>query len=182
MAARVFYNCKSEDLALQIPARPVFLRNAEGSSASLLLGNARDYWDERLPGNPDELFEWCLKQDEETLRRILAFCVAQTVNGVRTKADRPDSERLANAAHLAEALKLDMTAWFTPTAANYFGSVSKPVILGALREVKGDIAPAWNGLKRAELAVLAERQLSGSGWLPEPLRLPAEVTTTVATG
>ncbi|HLJ45466.1 MAG TPA: ParB/RepB/Spo0J family partition protein [Bryobacteraceae bacterium] len=178
LAARVFYNCKSEDLALQIAVRPVSLRKAEGSSATLLLGNARDYWDERLPGTPDELFDWCMNQDDETLRRILAFCVAQTVNGVRFKADRPDSDRLANAADIAKALKLDMTAWFTPTAANYFGSVSKAVILGTLREVKGDIAPAWNGLKRAELAALAERQVAGSGWLPEPLRLPSEISAS----
>jgi ParB family chromosome partitioning protein len=35
LAARVFYNCKSENLALQITARPVSLRKVEESSATL---------------------------------------------------------------------------------------------------------------------------------------------------
>jgi len=75
---------------------------------------------------------------------------------------------------LVEALKLDMNAWFTPTAANYFSRVSKAGIIEALREVKGAVAPAWSGMKKADLASLAEREIAGSGWLPESLRAPAE--------
>lgn len=33
--------------------------------------------------------------------------------------------------------------------------------------------PAWEKLKKAELAVLAEREIAGKGWLPQILlRLP----------
>jgi hypothetical protein len=83
------------------------------------------------------------------------------------------SDRLQHAALLADAVNLDMTAWFTPTAANYFGKISKSRIIDALREVKGSVAPAGTGMKKSELAALAERQVAGTGWLPEPLRYPA---------
>ena len=67
-------------------------------------------------------------------------------------------------------MKLDMTAWFTPTAGNYFTKVSKPRILEALTEVKGATAPAWDKAKKSELAAIAEREIAQSGWLREPLR------------
>jgi ParB family chromosome partitioning protein len=43
-----------------------------------------------------------------------------------------------------------------------------------LREVKGDEAPAWTKMKKPELAALAEKQVAGTGWLPEPLRAPPQ--------
>jgi len=65
-----------------------------------------------------------------------------------------------------------MAAWFTPTAANYFSRISKAGILAALREVKGATAPAWESMKKADLAALAEREIAGTAWLPELLRAP----------
>jgi len=59
-----------------------------------------------------------------------------------------------------ETLKLDMAAWFTPPAGNYFGRIGKAKILEGLREVKGSVAPAWQKMKKADLAALAERELS----------------------
>jgi hypothetical protein len=41
------------------------------------------------------------------------------------------------------AVRLDMAQWFTPTAENYFGRISKAGILAALAEIKGAIAPVW---------------------------------------
>ena len=56
---------------------------------------------------------------------------------------------------------------------NYFGRISKAGIIEALREVKGAVARAWSGMKKAELASLAERELAGTGWLPDILRAAA---------
>ena len=69
------------------------------------------------------------------------------------------------------ALEFDMAQWFTPTAANFFSRVSRPVILAAMAEAKGIPAKrSWEKLKKAELAALAERELAGTRWLPQPLR------------
>ncbi len=99
-----------------------------------------------------------------------AFCVARTVNAILLKADRPDSGRIKHAECLAKALHLDMAAWFTPTAANYFSRISKAGIIAALKEQKGAEAPSWSGMKKTDLAALAEREIAGTGWLPELLR------------
>lgn len=173
MTLQVFYNSARGDTVLQITAKDAPLNRVEGSSAHKLIEAAREHWTAQLPGEPDELLACCLAQNGDTLRGLLTFCVAQTVNAVLLKADRPDSDRMAHAACLAEALRLDMAAWFTPTAANYFSRISKAGIIAALKEVKGATAPAWDSMKKADLAALAEREISGTGWLPEPLRVPA---------
>ncbi|MDP1748195.1 MAG: DNA-binding protein, partial [Reyranella sp.] len=55
---------------------------------------------------------------------------------------------------------------------NYLGRVTKPRILEAVREAKGESAAQLiDHLKKAEMAKEAERLLDGTGWLPEPLRL-----------
>ena len=172
IALPVFYTCRGESV-FQITANPAWLDRAEGSRACEVIAAAGDHWGKLIPCNPEDLFAWCLAQDGDTLRGLLTFCVAQTVNAVRLKADRPDCSRLQHASQLAAALGLDMAAWFTPNAANYFSRVSKAEIIEALRELKGSIAPAWEKMKKADLASLAERETSGKNWLPEILRASA---------
>ena len=62
---------------------------------------------------------------------------------------------------------------WTPTVDNYLGRVTKPRIIEAVREAKGDAtAVLIEHLKKGDMAREAERLLEGTGWLPEPLRLP----------
>ncbi len=66
-----------------------------------------------------------------------------------------------------------------PTVENYLGRVTKPRILEAVREAKGEqSAQLIDHLKKGEMAKEAERLLDGTGWLPEPLRLLDPVTGT----
>ena len=63
-------------------------------------------------------------------------------------------------------------AGWRPTVDNYLGRVTKPRILDAVREAKGEpSAQLIDHLKKGDMAKEAERLLDGSGWLPEPLRL-----------
>lgn len=75
-------------------------------------------------------------------------------------------------------------AGWKPTVANYLGRVTKARILEAVREGVGEQAVELIGhLKKGEMATEAERLLSGSGWLPEPLRMEgAEATDDVGAG
>ena len=155
---------------LRVTASAQSLHRVKGSKAFDHMEQAREKWSKILPGEA-ELWVWCLEQKQAVLLDLLAFCAATTVNAVRLKTDRADGDRLQHADRLAAAVGLDMKAWFTPSAENYFGKVNKPQILDAIREVKQQPpAPAWEKLKKAELAQEAERQLAGSGWLPELLR------------
>ena len=90
---------------------------------------------------------------------------------------------MAHADVLAETLGLDMTATWTPTAANYFGRVSKERIVEAVREgVSVEAAANIAGMKKLAMAETAERRLAGTGWLPELLRTgsAAEIETEQA--
>ena len=78
-------------------------------------------------------------------------------------------------------------AGWRPTVDNYLGRVTKPRILEAVREAKGEqSAQLIDHLKKAEMAKEAERLLDGTGWLPEPLRTSeaagADATDTDAAG
>jgi ParB family chromosome partitioning protein len=155
--------------SLQMTATATQVR--ESCKGMDVLEQARDRWSERVPADPQSLWEWCLAQDKDTLLELLAFCAARTIDAVQRKQDRPDCTRLAHANALASALSLDMTAWFTPTAANYFGRVSRSEIRSALSEAKGMQAKrSWDKLKKSEFAALAEREIAGTGWLPQPLK------------
>jgi ParB family chromosome partitioning protein len=159
------------DTALKVSASSQSLRRVEGSAAFKALEDARETWGHRLPGKPQDIWEWCLRQDQNVLIDLLTFCAACSINAVQTKSDRPENDRLDHAGKLAAALQLDMKAYFTPTAENYFSRIGKPQILAAIQAAKGQPpAPAWEKLKKAELAQEAERQIAGTGWLPEMLR------------
>jgi ParB family chromosome partitioning protein len=172
MALQVFYNGRSRDTCVQITAETASLRGVEQSTREAV-DHAEKEWTERLAAAPDDLFAWCLEQKQETLLDLLAFCAARTVNAVRSKSDSADDERLLHADQIAAALRLDMAAWFRPTAANYFSRIGKTGIIAALQEVKGATAPAWAKVNKSELAALAERELADTGWLPAPLRRKA---------
>jgi ParB family chromosome partitioning protein len=67
-----------------------------------------------------------------------------------------------------------------PSVDNYLGRVTKPRILEAVREARGESSPQLiDHLKKADMANEAERLLDGSGWLPEPLRLVDPNAATV---
>ena len=112
---------------------------------------------------------------------LLAHCVSFGVNALYEKGDRYGGpgvsvhgvqRRLVQADRLARAVGLDMVdAGWRPTVDNYLGRVTKPRILEAVREAKGEqSAQLIDHLKKAEMAKEAERLLDGTGWLPEPLR------------
>ena len=125
-----------------------------------------------MPKQPDKLWAWLLDQDQKTLLAILAVCAACTVDAVEKKnAYREGRAALAHAGELAQALKLDMTHYWQPTAEGYFGQVSKALIIEAVREGIGPgAADKIASLKKDAMAKRAEALLKGKGWLPAILR------------
>lgn len=77
---------------------------------------------------------------------------------------------------LAQTIGFGMVgAGWTPTVDNYLGRVTKPHILEAVREARGDQSVQLiDHLKKQDMAREAARLLDGSGWLPEVLRYPAD--------
>ncbi|XKM38890.1 ParB/RepB/Spo0J family partition protein (plasmid) [Rhizobium ruizarguesonis] len=129
-------------------------------------------WGQDLPKDPNDLWDFLIKLDEVSRQALFAHCAALSVNAViepwnkRTRA-------IAHSEQLARSIGFDMVeAGWTPTADNYLGRVTKARILQAVREAKGDQAAELIGhLKKTDMAREAERLMTGSGWLPEPLRM-----------
>jgi ParB family chromosome partitioning protein len=82
--------------------------------------------------------------------------------------------RIEHSHVLARAVGLDMVAaGWKPTVDTYLARVTKPRILMAVAEAKGEqTAGLIDHLKKGDMAKEAERLLDDSGWLPEPLRTP----------
>lgn len=156
---------------VQVSTREAFLEGASGSPALASLQQQKGVWLEILAAQPD-IWAWCLKQDQPTLLKLLAHLVARTVNAVKSKSDTEDATaRFAQADHLAAALDVDMSKWFTPTAENFFSKVSKASIAEVLAEAGKPASADSLKLKKAQLATVAEAELKGTGWLPAPIRL-----------
>lgn len=132
-------------------------------------------WGQDLPKDPNDLWNFLIRLDEVSRQALFAHCASLSVNAViepwnkRTRA-------IARAEQLANSIGFDLVeAGWTPTADNYLGRVTKARILQAVREAKGDQAAELIGhLKKTDMAREAERLMTGSRWLPEPLRMTVE--------
>ena len=166
---QVFFSIQPADLKDSPPAKAVAERH--------------EAWKADLPKDEAQLWDWLAVLDDTSRAALLAHCVSFGVNALYEKGDRYGGpgvsvhgvqRRLVQADRLARAVGLDMVeAGWRPTVDNYLGRVTKPRILEAVREAKGEqSAQLIDHLKKAEMAKEAERLLDGTGWLPEPLRTP----------
>ena len=131
------------------------------SSAAVALRELQQGDGEALPEDSAELFAALLAKPQDELVRLLAVCVASTVDVVTPRAtvQQPGEE-------LAQAVGLDMAAWWQPTAEGYFKHVPKAVILDAVGEYAPQHVTRLAKLKKADIASEAERLADGTGWMP----------------
>jgi ParB family chromosome partitioning protein len=135
------------------------------SKAHGALQSRREALEDRLPKDEHQLFAWLLQQPQGEVLALLAFCAAQSVDGVT------DSETRGAFDELARAAALDMREWWTATATSYFGSVSRTRVLEAVTEaLSADATTELSTLKKAALVQAAEEKVAGRGWLPSILR------------
>lgn len=131
------------------------------SPAAVALRELQQVAGEALPEDSAELFAALLAKSQDELVRLLAVCVASTVDVVTPRATphQPGAE-------LAQAVGLDMAAWWQPTAEGYFKHVSKAVILDAVGAFAPESVTRLAKLKKADIASEAERLADGTGWMP----------------
>lgn len=151
LGVRLSLRDRLEDLAPDWPESP----------AAFALRELRQTWADKLPQEPGELFTVLLDKPQEELIQLLALCTAPAVDVVtpRATASQPGAE-------LAQALGLDMAAWWKPTADSYFLHVPKAAILDAVAQLAPNEVQRLSKLKKAEIAQEAERLAEGSGWMP----------------
>lgn len=128
----------------------------------------------KLPKKQTELWGALAGKSDAELDAIIAFGVAASVSLA------PDHKGLTGS--LLDALSFDVAEHVTPTADNYFGRVSKPLILEALKESGVEHEPEQLvKLKKGELATKAEALTAGSRWVPKLIRTPAPKAAKAAT-
>ncbi|HBO9041978.1 MULTISPECIES: ParB/RepB/Spo0J family partition protein [Gammaproteobacteria] len=131
------------------------------SPAAVALRELQQVAGEALPEDGAELFTALLAKSQDELVRLLAVCVASTVDVVTPRAtvQQPGEE-------LAQAVGLDMAAWWQPTAEGYFKHVPKAAILDAVGAFAPESVTRLAKLKKADIASEAERLADGTGWMP----------------
>jgi ParB family transcriptional regulator, chromosome partitioning protein len=144
------------------------------AAAAVGMRQVREAWAERLPNDPDALFAELLAMPQQELLSLLAVCVGFTVTAIASRED------VAPAAALAQAVGLDMHAWWTPTAAGYFDHVSKAKALEGVHTFAPGEVNRLGKLKKAQIASEAERLAAGAGWLPAMFRAQEAMAVDVA--
>ena len=177
MCLKLFYRYAADScLDLDLCSVSVGERGPYGLGDSELvrsLDQRHQQWATILPKEPQDLWETPTGFDLDSKAALFAHCVATSVNAAYDPYNRRP-RALAHADKLAEALDLDMAAaGWQATVDAYLGRVTKARILAAVREARGeDAARRLEGMKKDDMAKVAEGLLAGSGWLPEPIRTP----------
>ena len=136
------------------------------SRAADLLIAERSRMEALLPPERSDWLAWFIAQPVEVSLSMIVLGTAETVDAMQSRANSKDL-----CAGLAKAVALDMRAWWEPTASNYLDLVPKAKLMEAVTDAKGaDAAKDMPKLKRADAIAFAAQALSGTGWLPVPLR------------
>ena len=150
LGVRLTVKDRLEGLAPDIPDSP----------AAVALRELQQVAGEALPEDSAELFAVLLAKSQDELVRLLAVCVAVTVDVVTPRATQQQP-----GAELAQAVGLDMAAWWKPTNEGYFRHVPKAAILEAVGEFAPEHVTRLAKLKKADIASEAERLADGTGWM-----------------
>jgi len=178
LAAPLFYGAGSEVTCLAINARSASLEtlapNIVESAAGRQIAARHAGWQARMPENADSLWTMLKGLGAGEADDLMAHCAALTLDAVQRPHAR-ETRSVAHANAIANAVNLDMAAYWQPTVASYLGRVGKAQILEAVAEgVSQSTAEALAHLKKTVMAEAAELRLSGKGWLPELLRIRPE--------
>jgi ParB family chromosome partitioning protein len=173
LALATFFE-SSEGTCLEIAPKSAWLSgHAPGIDESLAgkqIAERHASWAKRLPQEPEALWAFIQELSDAERLELLAHCVSLTANAIQAPRQRCD-ESEAHAAELATEIGLDMAAYWQPTAAGYFGRVSKERIVQAVREaVSPQAAENIARMNKQAMAEAAEAALTGKGWLPALLR------------
>ena len=175
LSAQIFYR-GADACVLDIRPTSTYLAShadgIEDTKAGKAWSDHHARWAAQMPRDVAALWAFVVDLDHDSRMALFAHCVALTVNAVKLPTERKP-RAMATADRLAEAVSLDMTAHWRPTARTYFGRVTKPHILAAVREaVSIEAAERMADMKKQDMAEAAEQLVIATGWLPALMRTP----------
>ena len=167
------------------PTGPISGFEAKDAPASASLAELRSSLDETWRAGEDMImrFDAFRVLSDAARAAWLGFVIGRTLEASLNMAGE---RRIAFHDHLGSLTGIDMAAWWRPSAANYFDRVPKALILDALGAIGGpELAARFAAVKKADLAISAERVFSGTyiteaevrdralAWVPEVMRFSA---------
>jgi ParB family chromosome partitioning protein len=181
LSAQIFYRGADAHVLDIRPVSTMLASHADGiedTKAGKAWADQHARWAAQMPRDVTDLWTFVVELDHDSRMALFAHCVALTVNAVKLPMDRRP-RAMATADRLAEAVSLDMTAHWAPTARTYLGRVTKTRILDAVREaVSIEAADRMADMKKQDMAEAAEQLLVATGWLPALMRTPEPVGPT----
>jgi ParB family chromosome partitioning protein len=173
LSAQIFYRGADAHVLDIRPSSTYLASHADGiedTRAGKAWADCHARWAAQMPRDVADLWAFVVDLDHDSRMALFAHCVALTVNAVKLPMDRRP-RAMATADRLAEAVSLDMTAHWVPTARTYLGRVTKTRILDAVREAVGiEAADRMADMKKQDMAEAAEQLLAATGWLPALMR------------
>jgi ParB family chromosome partitioning protein len=166
----VFLQCGHGAQTVRVSLQMPYLKNSaehiEDSRAWKTIQARREEWQQRLVVDDEtRLFAWLLEQPQAVVLDLLGFCTASSLDAVQSHEGAAPQ---CNA--LAQAVGLNMAAWWTPTKETYFGFVTKSRIIDVVTQaVSAEAAQPLAAMKKSAAIQAAERILAGTGWLPDVL-------------
>lgn len=136
------------------------------------LNDQRSRWNMRIGGDASRMWDSIMALTDEDVLDLIAVLSASLVDATYSKGQNGSAAKPGiYAEKLAATLDLDMRQHWTPTAATYFGRVSKDAITEAVTEAASEAEAAkLAGLKKAAMAEEAAIIAADTTWLPAPLR------------
>jgi ParB family chromosome partitioning protein len=180
LTLKTFYHYGS-DSCLELDVKSVsFGAQAPGlndSPSAEAIRGRHETWAKALPKESADLWDALQEWDGDSQAGLFAHIVSLSVNAVYEPWNRRP-RAFAHADRLAQAVGLDMAAaGWKPTVDNFLGRVTKARILQAVAQAKDQrAADRIEHLKKGDMAAEAETLLADTGWLPEPLRTPGQVS------
>jgi ParB family chromosome partitioning protein len=175
LSAQIFYRGADAHVLGISPASTLLASHADGiedTKAGKAWADHHANWAAQMPRDVSGLWTFIVELDHDSRMALFAHCAALTVNAVKLPMERKP-RAMATADRLAEAVSLDMTVYWVPTARSYFGRVTKPRILDAVREaVSIEAAERMADMKKQDMAEAAEQSVIATGWLPALMRTP----------
>ena len=149
-------------------SRPVTSPDPDNEAVFTAVQDARERMQGSLPQDRGDLFAWCLDADQATLLDILAFCVGDQIDA---QASDLKAANLHHADAIAEAVDLDMGAWWRPSE-GFFKRISKKMIAEAVTEAgcPSEVSKAVFAAPKADAIAAALEAITDKGWMPPPLR------------
>lgn len=117
-----------------------------------------------------ELLVWMLKQPQQVVLELLAFCTAMACDLTLQRDDGKTDD--TDYKVLAKAVDLDMRNWWVADSASYFGHVSKNRMMQVVQDaVSVEKSVPLEKMKKGEAAEAATLAVASTGWLPSLLRV-----------